>query len=192
MRDKKITQHCYILCIFRRQCGIEWACAYYGTLFWPKPVWFHVERSIFLYWTVQIFILDGRDFMLKGQDFPSEWSRFYVGWSRFSFRTVEISWWTVDNFLLNGREFHVERSRFSCWTVQIFMLNGRDFHVERSRFSRWQVMTGWDFHNDRSKITLLLWLKFRSARGASGHLAFSFHAPVSLIYLVDEFFLLLT
>ena len=28
--------------------------------------------------------------------------------------------------------FHVEQSRFSCWTVEIFLLNGRNFHVERS------------------------------------------------------------
>ena len=136
-------------------------------------------------WTVNIFILNGPDFHFR-------WSRFHVERSRFSFLNGR-------DFMLDGLDFHFERLRFhdersiiSCWTVENFMLNGRDFHVERSRFSRWQVMTGWDFHNDRSKITLLLWLKFRSARGASGHLAFSFHAPVSLMYLVDEFFLLLT
>ena len=96
-------------------------------------------------------------FMLNGQDFHVEQSRF--------------SWWSVEIFMLNGQDFHDERSRFSCWTVEIFMfersrfswwtveifmMNGPDFHDERSGFSRWQVMTDRDFHNDRSRIALLL------------------------------------
>ena len=52
-------------------------------------------------------------------------------------------------------------------------------------------MTGRDFHNDKSSIALLLWLKSRSAKGAFGHPAVSFHLLVSLICLVDEFFFLL-
>ena len=54
-------------------------------------------------------------------------------------RVVEILLWTVEIIMMNGRDFHVEWSRFSCWTVEIFLLNGRDFHYERSRFSGWQV-----------------------------------------------------
>ena len=52
-------------------------------------------------------------------------------------------------------------------------------------------MIGQDFHNDRSRIALLLWFKSWSTRGASGYPAFSFHPRVSLIYLEDEFFFLL-
>ena len=63
------------------------------------------------------------------------------------------------------------------------MLNGSDFHDDRFMADR-------DFHNDRSRTALLLWLKFRWARGASGHPAFSFYPRVNLIYLVDEFFFL--
>ena len=117
------------------------------------------------------------EFMLNGQDF-------HVARSRFS-------WWTVKISMLNGRDFHNERLRFSCWAVEVFMMNSGYFHDDRSRFSWWQVMTGWDFHNDRSRIVLFLWLKSRSTRGTSGYLAFTFHPRVSVIYLVDEFFFLL-
>ena len=110
---------------------------------------------------------------------------------KFHVKRSRISYWTVEIFMLNGPDFHDKRLRFSCWTVEIFMTNGPDFHDERSWFSQWQVMTGRDFHNDRSKIALLLWLKSRSARGASGHSAFSFRPRISFIYLVDEFFFLL-
>ena len=136
-----------------------------------------VERLRFSCWTIEIFMWSGRDF--------------HVERSRFS-------WWTVEIFMWNGRGFHDERPRFSWWTAEIFMLNGQDFHGERSAFSwwtvqifsRWQVMIDQNFHNDRSRIALLLWLKSRSARGTSSHPAFSFHPRVSLIYLVDEFFFL--
>ena len=79
---------------------------------------FHVKRSRFLCWTVEIF-------MLNGWDFHDKQSRF--------------SWWTVKIFILNGRHFRDKQSRFSCWTAEIFMLNGRDFHNKRSRFSRWHI-----------------------------------------------------
>ena len=154
---------------------------------------------------VKIFILNCQDLMINGQDFPTGWSRLHVEWSRFFCWTVEISWWMLQIFILNSQDFmlngwdfpskrlrfYTERSRFSWWTVKIFMLNGQDFHDERSRFEQWQVMAVWDFHNSRSRIALLLLLKSRSARRASGNLAFSFHLPVSLIYLLHEFLFLL-
>ena len=116
------------------------------------------------------------DFMLNGRDFHDERSRF-------SWWTVErsiFSCWTIEIFMFNSQDFLDERSKFSCWTVEIFMLNSWDFYHERR-----------DFHNDRSRIALLVCLKSRCARGASGHPVFSFHPRFSLIYLVDEFFFLL-
>ena len=71
-------------------------------------------------------------------------------------RTIEILLRTVEIFMMNGRDFHIERSKFSWWTVEIFTMNGRDFHVERSRFSWWTVeifmMNGRDFHDERSNF----------------------------------------
>ena len=43
-------------------------------------------------------------------------------------RVIETLLQMVDVFMINGRDFHEERSRF-------FMLNAQDFHDERSRFS---------------------------------------------------------
>ena len=48
-----------------------------------------------------------------------------------------LSWFSVHVYGTPFRPkveicFHVEQSRFSCWKVEIFLLNGRDFHVERS------------------------------------------------------------
>ena len=51
---------------------------------------------------------------------------------RFRVKRSRISYWTVEIFMLNGRDFHEKRLRFSCWTVEIFMTNGPDFHDERS------------------------------------------------------------
>ena len=122
-------------------------------------------------------------------------SRFYYERWRFSGGTVRFSWWTVEIFMINGRDFHDERSRFSWWTVDIFIMNGRHFHDEWPRFSWWTVeifmMNSRDFHNGRSRIVLLLCLKSQNARGASGHPAIRFHPCVSLIYLLDEYFFLL-
>ena len=155
-------------------------------------------QTINIYYYIQLKEDQSWDFMLNGRDFHDERSRF--------------SWWTVEIIMMNRWDFHVERSRFpcwtverlifSCWTIEIFMFNSRDFLDERSKFSCWTVeifmLNSWDFyherrdfHNDRSRIALLVWLKSRCARGASGHPVFSFHPRFSLIYLVDEFFFLL-
>ena len=150
-----------------------------GTPFWPKVEISWWKDEILLR-TVEIFMMNGRDFIMNGQDFHDERSRFSWWTDKILLRAVEI-------FMMNGRDFHVERSRFSWWTAQIFTMDGRDFHDEWFRFSWWQVMTGRDFHNDRSEIALLFWLKSRSARGASGHPSFSFYPRVTLIYLVDGF-----
>ena len=88
-------------------------------------------------------------------------------------RAVEVLLQTFKIFMLNGRDFHDEWSRFSCWTIEIFMMNGRDFHDERSRFSCWLkkrdfhveqsrfscwhveifMLTGRDFHDQRSRFS---------------------------------------
>ena len=92
---------------------------------------------------------------------------FHVERSRFSC-------WTVEIFMMNGPVFHVEQSKFSWWTVKIFMLNGRDFHVDRSRFSCWPtqifMMTGRDFHD--FKDFLLTQLKSHPLKGTSRHPGF--------------------
>ena len=99
------------------------------------------------------------------------------------FQTVEILLQTVKIFMMNGRESHVEQSRFSFWMVQIFMLNSQDFHVKRSRFS-WRaleifMLSGWDFYVERSRFLwweiqdcLIPQLKSHSTKGASRHPSF--------------------
>ena len=66
-------------------------------------------------------------------------SRFYYERLRFSLWQVEIFVMKVWDFLMNGRDFRDDRSRFSWWKVGIFMMTGRDFHDDRSRFSWWQM-----------------------------------------------------
>ena len=103
------------------------------------------------YWKIFVIIyLTQRDlffifYLLNLISFRSYWCTRGRIWNAISVK----SW----NFMLNGREFLIERSRFSCWTVQIFMINDWDFHVEQSRFL-WRtvqifMMNGPDFHNDR-------------------------------------------
>lgn len=60
---------------------------------------------------------------------------FHDGSSGFILWTVEISWWLVELFMITGRDFHNDSSRFLWWTVENFMMTGRVFHDERSRFS---------------------------------------------------------
>ena len=61
-------------------------------------------------------------------------SRFYYERLRFSLWQVEIFVMKVWDFLMNGRDFRDDRSRFSWWKVGIFMMTGRDFHDDRWRF----------------------------------------------------------
>ena len=118
----------------------------FGTPFWEKVEllsWQTVEillREVaILLRVVDISLQTVEIFMMNDQDFQVERSRF--------------SWWTIEIFMLNGRDF-------SCWTVEIFMMNGRDFHDEQSRFS-WEtvkvfMMKGRDFHDERSRIVYCL------------------------------------
>ena len=46
--------------------------------------------------------------------FHDEWSRFYYEWSRFYYKRSRFSWWTVKIFMMNGWDFHVQQSTFSC------------------------------------------------------------------------------
>ena len=89
-------------------------------------------------------------FYTSGRYFITNGRDLHVERSRFSC-------WSVEIFMMNGRDFHDERSTFSCWTVEIFMLNGRDVHDKRSSCSRWTVeifmMNGQDFHVERSKFS---------------------------------------
>ena len=68
---------------------------------------------------------------------------FYDDRSRFYYERSRFSWWTVEIFIMNSRDFLNERSRFSLWQVKIFMVNSRDF-----------MMNGRHFHDSRSRLTL--------------------------------------
>ena len=69
---------------------------------------------------------------------------------------VETLLWTVEIFIIAGRSFHDDRSKFSWWQIQNSIRTGGDFHgdrwwfcFEQLRTSRWQVknfmVTGRDF-----------------------------------------------
>ena len=49
---------------------------------------------------------------------------------------------------MNSRDFYIECLRFSWWTVEISMMDGRNFHDSRSRFSRW--ISRFSIENDSS------------------------------------------
>ena len=87
--------------------------------------------SLFSSFLVIVFVSIERHFDQKLSIFYTS-GRYFITNDRDLHVTVEI-------FMLNGRDFHDERSRFSWWMVQIFILNGQNFHHERSRFSCWKV-----------------------------------------------------
>ena len=116
---------------------------------------FYYERSRYIM-KGQGFIMNDEDVLWKVLDFIINGGLIYIMADRY--------------FVMNGLDFHNDRSRFYhersrfSWsqievfmaTGQDFMMNGWHFHDDRSRFSLWQVeiimMTGRGFHGDRSKF----------------------------------------
>ena len=102
-------------------------------IFFNFPLWLFLEISwILLAMIVWHFPINGGDILWKAEvliwrieihyDKSSQGWDFNDGSSDFILWTVEISWWRVKIFMMNGQEFLDDRSSFTRWTVEIFII----------------------------------------------------------------------
>ena len=84
----------------------------------------------------------------KLRKFPWQTVEIFLQIVKILLQAVEILQRTVKIFMMNGQDFHDERSRFSWWTVEIFLMTGSELLMasgeipERGGASRHPVLMG--------------------------------------------------